>query len=131
MPARQNEAVAVEPLRVPGIMFEKLGPESVGHGSGAHRHAGMTGVRVLDSVDRQYSDGVDAQLPVLYSASDSYMPPSQSRDHVISSRPLSLLDGTAHWLKSIRRHLHRDLVRQTVGQSVNLTKQRDECRAVL
>jgi len=62
MPARQNEAVAVEPLRVPGIMFEKLGPESVGHGSGAHRHAGMTGVRVLDSVDRQYSDGVDAQL---------------------------------------------------------------------
>src|SRR5579863_4587930 len=55
----QYQTIAVEPLRVPRIMLEKLGPKSVGHGCGAHRHAGMAGVRVLDSIDRQHSDRVD------------------------------------------------------------------------
>jgi hypothetical protein len=40
-------------------MFEKLRPKSEGHGGSAHRHAGMTGVRVLDGVSRQYSDRID------------------------------------------------------------------------
>ena len=58
----QYETITVEPLRVPGIMLEKLRPKSVSHGRSAHRHAGMTGVRVLDSVGREYSDRVDTEL---------------------------------------------------------------------
>src|SRR5271156_2342811 len=40
MSSRQYETITVEPLGVPRIMLEKLRPKSVGHGSGAHRHAG-------------------------------------------------------------------------------------------
>ncbi len=43
-------------------MFQKLGPKSVGHSSGAHRHPGMTGIRVLYGVRRQDADRVDAQV---------------------------------------------------------------------
>src|SRR5580692_632377 len=50
MSTGQYETIAVEPLRVPRIMLEKLGPESKGHRSSSHWHAGMTGIRVLDGV---------------------------------------------------------------------------------
>src|ERR1700683_538004 len=58
----QYETIAVEPLRVPGIMLQKLRPKSVSHSGSAHRHARMAGVRVLDSVHRQHSDRVDPQV---------------------------------------------------------------------
>ncbi len=38
---RQNEAVAVEPGRVAGVVLEHAVPEYKGHGGGTHRHPGV------------------------------------------------------------------------------------------
>src|SRR5689334_6493899 len=43
-------------------MFKKLRPKRESHGSGTHWHAGMTGVRVLDRIGRQYPDGINTQI---------------------------------------------------------------------
>ena len=59
---RQHEPVAIRPVRVRRRVAEEAGPEHVGHRSGAHRGAGVTGVRLLDAVDRERPDGVDGQL---------------------------------------------------------------------
>jgi hypothetical protein len=58
----QHEAVAVGPVGVARGVAEEPGPERVGHRRGAHRGAGVPGVRFLDAVDRQRPDGVDGQL---------------------------------------------------------------------
>ena len=59
---RQDEAVAVGPLGVRGVVLEVAGPQHVRHGGEAHRHAGVAGVGLLHGVDRQKADGVDAGL---------------------------------------------------------------------
>ena len=58
MTGGQHEAIAIRPGRVGGIEFEearKQDGRDVGH---AHRHARMTGLRLLDGVDRQEADRV-------------------------------------------------------------------------
>jgi hypothetical protein len=56
---RENEAVAVRPLRIFWIVFEKLGPENVRDGCHSHRHARMSRVRSFDSVNRKKANGID------------------------------------------------------------------------
>ena len=58
----ENEAIAVEPRRVLGIVLQKLIPESKSRGGKAHRHARMPGVGVLHGVGRKNANGVNAQL---------------------------------------------------------------------
>ena len=55
---RQHEAIAVRPRRIGGIEFEEAREQDGGDVSHAHRHARMTGLRLLDGVDRQEADGV-------------------------------------------------------------------------
>ena len=55
---RQHEAIAIRPCRVRRIEFEesrKQHGSDVGH---AHGHARMTGLRLLDRIDRQKADRV-------------------------------------------------------------------------
>src|SRR5579864_6839453 len=51
-PYPADRMIAVMPLRIPGIVFEEPGPKSEGHGGRAHRHAGVSGIRVLDRIRR-------------------------------------------------------------------------------
>ncbi|MNI89550.1 hypothetical protein D3C73_1469590 [compost metagenome] len=62
MSGRQYEPVAVDPFRVAWVMLHKPGPQLIGHWSRAHWHAGMAGIRFVDSVDSQRADGIDRFL---------------------------------------------------------------------
>ena len=62
VPGGEHEAVAVRPRRVRGVVAQVTREEGVGDGSGAHRHAGMAGVGLLDAVDGEEADGLDAPL---------------------------------------------------------------------
>jgi len=46
----QDEAVAVGPVRIPGIVLQVSGPEDLGDIGHAHRRAGMTRVRLLHRI---------------------------------------------------------------------------------
>src|SRR5581483_12188912 len=59
---RKNKPIAVGPARLAGIVSEKTRPKHVGHGRRSHREPGMAGISLLDGVDRQESDGVDAEF---------------------------------------------------------------------
>src|ERR1051326_6580865 len=61
MPGREHEAVAIGPIRVSRIVPKMTGPQNVGHCRCAQRNAWMSGVRLLDHVDREHPDGVDAE----------------------------------------------------------------------
>ena len=58
----EHEAVAVRPDRVGGVEAQEALPERVGDRRQRHRRPGMAGVRLLDRVDRQRADRVDAEL---------------------------------------------------------------------
>ena len=58
----EDEAVAIEPVRILRIVLQELRPERESHGGRAHRHAGVAGVGVLHRVRRKNADGVDAQV---------------------------------------------------------------------
>ena len=58
----EDEAVAVGPVGMGGVVLEVPGPEHVRHGRHAHRHARMARVGLLHGVDGQEADGVDAGL---------------------------------------------------------------------
>jgi hypothetical protein len=57
----EDEAVAVGPARVPGVVLHDPRVEQVGGGRHRHRQAGMAGARRLDGVHRQRADRVDAE----------------------------------------------------------------------
>ena len=59
--SRQHEAVAVEPLGVLGVVIEELVPERITHGCAAHWQAGVAAVGLVDGVDSQHPDAVDAE----------------------------------------------------------------------
>ena len=54
----QHEAVAIGPVRAAGIEVQELGEQHGRHIGHAHGHAGVTGVRLLDSIHRQGADGI-------------------------------------------------------------------------
>ena len=59
--SREHEAVAVEPLGVPGVVLEHLVPQGERHRCTAHGQPRVTGIRFIDRVDRQEADAVDAE----------------------------------------------------------------------
>ncbi len=59
---RKDEAVAVVPVRIGGIMAKELLPQDVCHGRGAHRKAGMAAFCFLNRIDSQKTDRVDGFL---------------------------------------------------------------------
>ena len=62
VPGGEHEAVAARPDRVGRVEAEEALPERVGDGRHRHRRARMPRVRLLDRVDRQRADRVDAEL---------------------------------------------------------------------
>ena len=58
----EHEAVAVRPDRVGGVEAQEALPERVGDRGQRHRRPRVAGVRLLDRVDRQRPDRVDAEL---------------------------------------------------------------------
>ena len=61
VPGRQHEAVAVRPDRIGGVEAQEALPQRVGDGGHRHRRPGVARVRLLDRVDRQRPDRVDAE----------------------------------------------------------------------
>jgi len=59
---RQHEAVAIDPLRVAGVVLEVVGPQHLGDVGHAHRHARVPGVGFLDRIHAQRADRV-GELP--------------------------------------------------------------------
>ena len=59
---REHEAVAPEPFRILRIVAHEPRVEQVADGSHAHRQSAMAGVGLLDRVDRQHANRVDAGL---------------------------------------------------------------------
>ena len=59
--SRQHKAVAVEPLGVLGVVLQKLVPQRITHGCAAHRQAGVAALGLVDGIDRQHPDAVDAE----------------------------------------------------------------------
>jgi len=59
---RQDKAVPIEPLGMGWVVPEKLRPQHIGHGCRAHRQTGMAAIGFLDSVHRQETNCVDAQM---------------------------------------------------------------------
>ena len=61
VPAGEDEAVAVEPLRVGRVVAQEARPQHVSDGRHAHRHAGMARIGLLHAVHRQATDHVGAE----------------------------------------------------------------------
>ncbi len=62
VPARQDEAIAIRPVRIGGIVAQVPGPQQVGHRRLAERRSGVAGFRLLDHVDGEKTQGIDRQL---------------------------------------------------------------------
>jgi hypothetical protein len=58
VPVREHEAVAVCPVRVPGVVLQEVAPQDLGDVRHAHRHPGMTGIGALHGVHAEGADGV-------------------------------------------------------------------------
>jgi hypothetical protein len=54
----EHEAVAVGPLRVGRVVGEEIVPQHFGDVGHAHRHARMAGLRRLDGIDGEKTDGI-------------------------------------------------------------------------
>jgi hypothetical protein len=59
--ARQDEAVAIGPFRVGGVVSHDPREQHVADGSERHRRTGVSGFGLLDGVHGQGPDGVDAE----------------------------------------------------------------------
>lgn len=62
VPGAEDEAIAIEPLRIGGIVTQVPCPQGVGDGRGTKRQAGMSRVRLLHGIDREKTDGVDVKF---------------------------------------------------------------------
>ena len=62
VPAGEHEAVAVGPVGIFRVVPHEARPQHVGDGRGFHGQAGVAAVGLLDGVDGQHADGVDASL---------------------------------------------------------------------
>ncbi len=60
MARRQYEAIAVGPDRLVRVKAQEVLPQRVHHRGDTHRRAGMTRVGLLNRIDAQRADGVDA-----------------------------------------------------------------------
>ncbi len=58
MAGGQDEAVAVGPMRVLGVELQEAGEEHCGDVGHAHRHAGMSGIGLLNGIGGQEADGI-------------------------------------------------------------------------
>ena len=62
MAVGQHETVAVRPDRILGIEAQEVLPQRVNHRRHPHRRPGMAGFRLLNRIDAQGADGVDADF---------------------------------------------------------------------
>ena len=60
MPVGQHKAVPVEPVRVAGVVAQKIPPQYFGNVSHAHGRSGMAGFGFLYSIHAQDADGIGA-----------------------------------------------------------------------
>ena len=59
MPTREDETVTTKPTRIGWVVAQVARPDGVGHGCGAHRQPGVTGVSLLDGIGGEETEGVD------------------------------------------------------------------------
>ena len=58
MPIRQNEAVAILPMRISRVVAEVVVPQDLSDVRHAHRHAGMAAAGLLDGIHGQNANRV-------------------------------------------------------------------------
>src|SRR5579875_2671516 len=61
MTSGKNKPIAVGPCRLQWVISQVSGPEHISHWRGAHRHSGMAGIRLLNSIHHQTANGIDAE----------------------------------------------------------------------
>jgi len=59
---RQDEAIAIGPVRIPRVVAEEACPQHVRHRRRSHRQPRVTGVRALHGVHSEEADRVDAEV---------------------------------------------------------------------
>ena len=62
VPGAQHEPIAIRPFGVRWRVAQEARPQDVRHRCGAHRGARMTGIGLLDAVDRERPDRIDGEL---------------------------------------------------------------------
>ena len=62
MPGRQNKTIAVDPVRVGGMVFEKARPQHICHGRRAQWQPWVPTIGFLHGIDGQKTQGIDAAL---------------------------------------------------------------------
>ena len=60
MTSREHKAVPVQPIRILGIILHGLVPEDIAHRSTAHGHSRMAGLGLVDGIDGNETNSVDA-----------------------------------------------------------------------
>ena len=101
VPGREDEAIAVGPRRVPGIVPKMTRPQDVGHRGRTHRHTRMPGVCLLNRIDRQHPDRVDAELVhIIFPASERFLTDRKVLIHSGRFANSSLLLGTRRYVDS-------------------------------
>ena len=60
VPVGQHKAVPVKPVRVAGIVAQKIPPQYFGNVSHAHGRSGVAGFGFLHSIHAQSADGIGA-----------------------------------------------------------------------
>ncbi len=68
MARRQDEAVAVQPFGIRGIVSQMPLPQHVRERCQGHRRAGMSRIGLLHGIHRERADGVDAELIELHAS---------------------------------------------------------------
>ena len=61
MPGGQHKAIPVEPLGILGIVAHHLVPQGIAHGRGPHGQAGVAAFGLVDRIDGQKANAVDAE----------------------------------------------------------------------
>ena len=62
MPGGKDKPVPIRPFRIPGIMFQKPGPQDIGHRGRTHGHARMPGIGLLDRIHSQHANSIDTKI---------------------------------------------------------------------
>ena len=63
---REDEAVAVGPLRVCRVVLHILAPYGISGGRGAHGHSGVAGVGLLNGLGGENANGIDDHLFMIH-----------------------------------------------------------------
>lgn len=61
MPRRKDESVSINPFGAFGVDLQEVTPKNMGHRGASKRKSGVTGIRLLNGIDGQGSNGINGK----------------------------------------------------------------------